>query len=195
MSEGWYEGMDGEFARRLRALIEASQGRVTVGSGYRSIEEQTYLWNKAVNDYGPEEARNWVAPPGKSNHNHGVAADLDWMSDDALQWAHDNAARYGLVFPMSWEPWHIEPMGVREGTYGVGGDVEAYTTVPAGATDPVDPINRQDLGYQLASLNSLLMRPIDPSALQSGGGVGEMGAGVLNGYGQSTTTALAAKEA
>jgi len=77
----------------------------------------------------------------------------------------------------------------------VGGDVEAYTTVPAGATDPVDPINRQDLGYQLASLNSLLMRPLDPSALQSGGGVGEMGAGVLNGYGQSTTTALAAKEA
>lgn len=105
------EGMNPEFRSRLMALINASGGRVTINSGYRSIEEQTRLWNAAVAKYGPQAARRWVAPPGHSNHNHGIAADLG----GDLDWAHANASRFGLYWPMEWEPWHIELSGSRGG--------------------------------------------------------------------------------
>lgn len=155
-----FDGLDEEFARRLRALIEASGGRIHIGSGYRSVEEQQALWDASAQD------GVWVAAPGKSNHNWGVAADLGF-DGDAEAWAHENAPRYGLVFPMSWEPWHIEPIGVREGTYqsdapdlpteGNPGTPESYTVAPAGEKSPVDATNRFDLKYQLMVVNDILL--------------------------------------
>lgn len=168
MAEDWYSGMDGEFSRRLKAMIEASGGRMSVGSGFRSVAEQTELWNGAVAKYGSEDAaRQWVAPPGSSNHNHGVAADIGF-DGDGQDWAHANAARFGLNFPMSWEPWHIEPVGVRDGTYRsdvqvdtgtAPGSGDAYTTAPSGERSPVDATQRFDLAYQLNMLNGILMGP------------------------------------
>jgi hypothetical protein len=35
------------------------------------------------------------------------------MNDQARQWVHQNALAHGLNFPMSHEPWHIEPVGAR----------------------------------------------------------------------------------
>jgi hypothetical protein len=103
-------GLVPNFDTALNKLIAASGGRVQMRSGYRSVEEQTRLWNDALKKYGsPEAARKWVAPPGKSNHNRGLAADL---SGD-LKWAHANAPKFGLYFPMEWEPWHIELNGSR----------------------------------------------------------------------------------
>lgn len=165
MADDWYTGMDTGFASRLKQLIDDSNGAIWVGSGYRSVEEQQALWDQAVIDYGPEEARKWVAPPGSSNHNHGVAADLGYATDEIEQWVHDNAYRYGLVFPMGWEPWHIEPIGVRDGTYQssvpvdghLPGEHDAYTTAPAGQVGAADATRRFDLGYQLTQLNSLMM--------------------------------------
>lgn len=161
-----YEGLDSEFRRRLEAMVQASGGRLYIVSGFRSVEEQTALWNDAVNKYGPEEARNWVAPPGSSNHNHGVAVDFGYSDDDAQAWAHANASRYGLNFPMEWEPWHIEPTGVRDGTYHsdvqidlggtAPGTADAYTNAPAGQQSVTDATRRFDLGYQLAQLGGIL---------------------------------------
>lgn len=103
-------GINPDFARRLGALVAASGGRLKVTSGYRSPEHQARLYTAALTKYGSEkEARKWVAPPGKSKHNHGLAADL---SGD-LAWAHANAARFGLHFPLDNEDWHIEPVGSR----------------------------------------------------------------------------------
>ena len=162
------EELDSEFARRLTAMVEASGGRLYYVSGYRSVEEQQQLWDAALAEYGgnEEKAREWVAPPGGSNHNHGVAMDLGYQDDEAQAWTHANASRFGLEFPMSWEPWHIEPTGVREGTYqsevkvdlgGSGpGSPDAYTTTPAGHTGATDPTRRFDLGYQLAQLGGIL---------------------------------------
>jgi len=97
-----------DFAGRLNQMIAASEGRITINSGYRSEERQAELFAAAVQKYGSEAAaRKWVAPPGKSNHNHGLAADLGY-SGDGEQWAHKNAANFGLNFRMSHEPWHIE---------------------------------------------------------------------------------------
>lgn len=103
-------GFTPQFKTALDRLLEAAQGRVTVRSGYRSVAEQQRLWDQALRKYGSEQAaRRWVAPPGKSKHNHGVAADL---AGD-LGWAHQNAAKFGLYFPLSNENWHVELQGSR----------------------------------------------------------------------------------
>jgi hypothetical protein len=103
-------GMVPDFSRRLEQMVAASGGRLQINSGYRSTQHQAQLFAAAVKKYGSEAAaRKWVAPPGKSRHNHGMAADLG----GDLSWAHANAGRFGLTFPMSWEPWHVELQGAR----------------------------------------------------------------------------------
>jgi hypothetical protein len=94
---------------------EIGQG-LSIYSGYRSPEHQSALFDRAVKKYGSASAaRKWVAPPGRSNHNHGIAADLMWNGkrlDKAparvKEWVHENAAMFGLTFRMHWEPWHVE---------------------------------------------------------------------------------------
>ena len=161
---GWYDGMDASFARKLQALIQASGGRVSVFSGYRSKEVQAELWADALAKYGsPDAARMWVAPPGKSNHGHGIAADLGYETDDAQAWVHANAGRFGLTFPMDWEPWHIEPMDARSGTphedddLPMSGGAEAYTIPPEGYLGVDDPARRSDMGYQMETLMGFIM--------------------------------------
>lgn len=124
--------LNGDFSSRLQQLIAASGGRISITSGYRSPERQQQLWQAALAKYGdPEIADNWVARPGKSNHGRGIAADLGFADAGARQWAHANAARYGLHFPMEWEPWHVEPTGVAGQS-----DPGAYTTPPTGFENP-----------------------------------------------------------
>lgn len=114
-SQAEVSGLNAEFSKQLNALIKASGGKVKINSGYRSPERQAQLYAQAVKKYGsPEKARKWAAPPGKSNHNHGLAADLGYADAATKAWVHANAAKYGLVFPLAHEPWHIEPVGARK---------------------------------------------------------------------------------
>jgi hypothetical protein len=130
---GW-DDLNPGLASNLQAMINASGGQIYPTSGFRSIERQTQLWNEALRKYGdPEIADNWVARPGKSNHNHGAAVDLGFANAAARRWAHDNAARYGLHFPMEWEPWHIELIGSEHSS-----DRGAYTTPQGGFVNPRD---------------------------------------------------------
>jgi len=92
-----------------------------ITSAYRSPEVQARLYENALKKYGsPQAARKWVAPPGRSQHNHGTAVDfavngslLRDANDPAAQWIKSNAAQYGLDVPMSWEPWQVEMAGAR----------------------------------------------------------------------------------
>lgn len=105
-------GLNPGFKQRLDAFLHATGSSVT--SGYRSPEEQQVLWQNALRKYGsPQAAARWVAPPGRSNHNRGLAADLRFPTPAAQAAAHQLAGRYGLVFPLGNEPWHIEPVGAR----------------------------------------------------------------------------------
>lgn len=134
--------MDPAFQAALSAFIAASGGRISITSGYRSPERQAQLFADAVRRYGSEEAaRKWVAPPGRSNHGRGVAADLSFSDAAAREWAHQNAGRFGLSFPMGWEPWHIEPIGARSSSHR-----DAYTTPPDGSGF-VNPRDALDGGY------------------------------------------------
>lgn len=98
-------GANPEFVRRLQALIAATGGKVRVQGGawgYRTNAEQAALYRQKP---------GLAAPPGRSNHERGTAADLS--GDLAL--AHRLAGQFGLRFPMltrapgkKFEPWHIE---------------------------------------------------------------------------------------
>ena len=111
-----------------------------VGDGYRDISTQEYYkccetrgkeYNNSVrtidkrlcsSDPSKDKcgSRNSASTPGKSPHGWGLAADLDLSesssyspkSTAAVKWAHLNAERFGLTFPVSNEDWHIEPLYV-----------------------------------------------------------------------------------
>ena len=150
------DGLQAGFRTKLQQLINASGGRIFLVSGYRSVERQQQLFNAAVKKYGSAQAaRKWVAPPGKSNHNHGIAADLG--GDLAL--AHKLAPQFGLRFPMAHEKWHIEPADARS-------DPAAYTTPPDSTGAGENPLNK--LETQIANLSSIL--GVDSSMFESTGG-------------------------
>ena len=165
-------GMNPVFAQRLNSLIAASGGKLRITSGYRDEALQVKLFNEAVKKYGSEQAASqWVAKPqslggGGSNHTRGIAADL---SGD-LEWAHANAPRFGLYFPMSWENWHIEPVGSRDKV-----PPGAYTNDPNGqGINPTqDPNINKDPAVIAAHLSDALSAGPTPASINyhpQGGG-------------------------
>jgi hypothetical protein len=139
-----FTGMTPEFNSALEqfyaSMPEDIRSSTNVYSGYRSPERQAELWQAALERYGsPEAARRWVAPPGRSQHNHGNAADLRYLSPEAREWAHANAANFGLAFPLGHEDWHIELASARGGqpTGGMspGQPSGVSTSAPSGMTE------------------------------------------------------------
>jgi hypothetical protein len=100
-------GLQEGFASRLLALmaeVRKRGGRISVGQGWRSYSEQVRL---------KKAKPSLAATPGRSNHGWGLAADLVFGDARSRQLAHELAPMFGLRFPMSYEPWHIEPIGIR----------------------------------------------------------------------------------
>lgn len=152
--------MRADFGTSIDNLIAASGGRIWIVSGDRDNALQTKLWEDKLAEYGlppdtdpdsPEaaDARLWVAPPGRSNHEKGIAADLG----GDLNLAHELAPQFGLYFPLENEEWHVEPMGSRdEGTEGHH------------PTSPTMPSTSSQLSSGVPDYNSILSRLV-------GGGV------------------------
>ncbi len=95
-------GLDPMFAARLSCLLEAVPG-LSIVSGFRTQAEQAALY---------ERKPDLASPPGHSMHELGLAADLGFPSDEARRLAHASAAGCGVEFPVSYEPWHVEPIGI-----------------------------------------------------------------------------------
>ena len=88
-------------------LIAASGGSVWLNSGYRSPEQQAVLWQEAVARYGdPERADDWVARPGHSMHERGLAVDLGGDLDEAVRLVE--RLHLPMHRPLPHEPWHFE---------------------------------------------------------------------------------------
>lgn len=93
--------------RAVEQLLSASQGRVVLVSGWRSSQHQEALWADALQRYGSAEiADDWVARPGTSMHERGLAVDLGGDVEYAAQLV--SALGLPLHRPMSHEPWHFE---------------------------------------------------------------------------------------
>lgn len=126
------KNFDGDFARRMSAMLAEAPPGVSIYSGYRSVERQRELFRAAVLKHGSvAAARKWVAPPGKSQHNFGKAADLKFATPEAKAWVHANAERFGLHFRMRHEGWHIEPIKGAAPVGGAGGGQQASSFTPA----------------------------------------------------------------
>ena len=105
-------GLDSRLAAALRAIVLESRGAVRVVSGYRSPAEQSELWTEALQRYGsPERADDWVAPPGSSMHERGLAVDLGGDLDLAVELV--DRLDLPLWRPLANEPWHFELVGSR----------------------------------------------------------------------------------
>ena len=98
-----------------------------IASGYRSYWTQNTLYNNYVASDGKEEADTYSARPGYSEHQTGLAFDLNSVEDsfantDEGKWVKDNCYRYGLIirYPKGkesitgyiYEPWHLRYVGV-----------------------------------------------------------------------------------
>jgi D-alanyl-D-alanine carboxypeptidase len=101
------EGLHPALADAVRALVRESAGAVWLVSGWRSSEEQRALWNEALARYGTAEAADdWVARPGTSAHEGGVAVDLG--GDLARAVSLVDELGLPLYRPLNHEPWHFE---------------------------------------------------------------------------------------
>jgi len=144
-----FSGMNDPFSMALEQMFMNAppeiRDQLQVRSGYRSPERQQQLWDEAAAKYPDPEVRdNWVARPGGSQHEHGNAADLGYLDDAAREWAHANAAAYGLAFPLGNEPWHIELASAR----GQGGTPNALTTAGAPAQPAPPPTDQNALAQR-----------------------------------------------
>lgn len=122
---GSIEGLNPDFRDRVAQMIQSVRaelgGQLHVYSAYRSIAHQAELFEAEVAKRGSvEAARRWVAPPGRSMHNYGLAVDVAWNNcgarveygDQPIDgWLSANLQRFGLVRRLSNEGWHIEPIG------------------------------------------------------------------------------------
>lgn len=167
-----FTGLNPDYAARVAQLLQAADMELgpqalKITSAYRSPQVQAQLYQQALAKYGSSQAaRKWVAPPGKSQHNAGMAVDFanaqgsllrDAKSREA-QWIAQNAARFGLSVPMSWEPWQVELAGARGGQ-----------RVGFGPNVPAAPQTGQGLAAMFAADPSALSMgaPIDPFAGQT----------------------------
>lgn len=102
-------------------------------SAWRSLEEQQKIWNQSLAENGLEFTENYVAVPGHSEHQTGLAIDLalkqpeiDFIRpyfpyDGICQRFRDRAAKYGFiqryqeekqsVTQIGHEPWHFRYVG------------------------------------------------------------------------------------
>ncbi len=114
-----------EVKEPLQSLFAAASMQnmsITLNSCYRSFERQEQLFNERVAAYGLQEAKKTVALPGCSEHQTGLAIDMEGDSDYANSWLETNCWRFGFVlrYPKgkeditgySYEPWHYRYLGV-----------------------------------------------------------------------------------
>ncbi|RJE85577.1 D-alanyl-D-alanine carboxypeptidase family protein [Paenibacillus sp. 1011MAR3C5] len=122
--------------RQLAALLTAVQALddIVVVSGYRSQEEQQAIYEGSIRDSGPEYTASYVALPGRSEHQTGLAVDVGERQAGELDFIapsfpdhgkclafKETAARYGFIqryqegkralTGIACEPWHYRYVG------------------------------------------------------------------------------------
>lgn len=98
-----------------------------ISSGYRSYYDQKYIYNNYVSRDGKDKADTYSARAGHSEHQTGLAFDLNEISDYFTttpegKWVHDNCYKYGLIlrYPKGkdditgymHESWHLRYVGI-----------------------------------------------------------------------------------
>lgn len=95
-----------------QAAAKAEGIKITIDSGYRSLEKQNYLYQRAIKTYkSADEAMKWVLPEDLSRHPWGLALDVNLNHNKSgASWLEANGATYGLCRVYENEWWHFEPL-------------------------------------------------------------------------------------
>ncbi|WP_243187002.1 M15 family metallopeptidase [Clostridium muellerianum] len=130
--------MPGEAARALENLF-AYAGKQDINlygnSGYRSYASQKQVYKERIKKVGKKQADEYVAEPGASEHQTGLAMDvtnkegaqgrlmLDFGQTREGKWLKANVYRFGFImrYPKekesitgyNYESWHIRYVGVK----------------------------------------------------------------------------------
>ena len=105
--------------------------KIWLSSGYRSYGAQNRIYNNYVKRDGKEKADTYSARPGHSEHQSGLAFDVNQINDtfnnspEAI-WLSNNCYKYGLIlrYPKDksdvtgykYESWHFRYVGVELAT-------------------------------------------------------------------------------
>ncbi len=137
------ESVDTRIYPELQKMFDTARSEgiyPVVSSGYRTHEKQQRLLNEKIAEYkaagysGAEaeaEAKTWVAPPGASEHQIGIAVDIhadgiESTDEEVHEWLKLNAHKYGFIYRyppgkieitgINDEPWHYRYVGVTAAT-------------------------------------------------------------------------------
>jgi len=125
-------------AAPLQALVDAADAEghyLMISSAHRSIEDQQATYDSYVSRYGEEMAKEYVSPPGSSEHHTGLAVDFSDYSAaceedsekcslgmESAAWLVEHAPRYGFIlrYPegkrditgVGYEWWHFRYVGI-----------------------------------------------------------------------------------
>ncbi|WP_047980972.1 D-alanyl-D-alanine carboxypeptidase family protein [Ornithinibacillus contaminans] len=126
-----------EALEKLFADADAEGLDLFAQSGYRSYARQDVLFASYVSVNGEEEANNFSAKPGESEHQTGLSIDvtsphvnyelvIEFGDTEEGKWLKKHAAKYGFIirYPegkediteYQYEPWHIRYVGVKAAT-------------------------------------------------------------------------------
>lgn len=125
-----------EAATMLNALMEQINGwsKIRINSGFRSKERQQEIWEEMLETKGEAYTKQYVAVPGHSEHETGLAVDLGlrrnmfqlksapFLYDGICKKFRKEMAKFGFIerYPkgkeevtgIGHEPWHFRYVGV-----------------------------------------------------------------------------------
>ena len=122
-------GLNGEMYNALQTMINDAAGQginLWIKSGYRSYNTQQGTYAHWVNMYGQATADTISARPGHSEHQTGLAADLNSLDQEFEytpegKWLNNNCYKYGFIIRFvkgkesetgyAFEPWHVRYVG------------------------------------------------------------------------------------
>ncbi len=148
----------GESSEALDAFYEmqadaSDEGlNIYISSSYRSYEDQARIYQNYCDTDGQEAADTYSSRPGFSDHQTGLAFDLNSIDDSfgytpESDWVSANCHKYGFIirYPKGkeditgyqYEPWHIRYIGVDKATavYESGLCLEEYLGIDSAYKD------------------------------------------------------------
>lgn len=142
-------GVDGAAQAALNEMINGAKAEginLFLKSGFRSYSTQETLYNNYVARDGVAEADRYSARPGHSEHQTGLAFDLNSLEQSfgdtkEGKWLEQNCWKYGFIirYPKNkesitgymYEPWHVRYLGkdVAKSVYESGLCLEEYLNI------------------------------------------------------------------
>lgn len=127
-------GVNGEAYSALMQMFEEAKAEgigFWIASGFRSYSHQNRTYNNYVAKDGQAAADRYSARPGHSEHQTGLAFDLNHLTQAFGQsaegiWLKENCHRFGFIirYPEGkehitgymYEPWHVRYIGIEKAT-------------------------------------------------------------------------------